>query len=69
MEDELGSLDVGREADISVLDVLKGRFVLSDNSGDEVVTDTLIRPEFCLRAGTRHDADSPLVPPAIEAAA
>ena len=69
MEDELGSLAVGREADISVLDVLKGRFLLSDNSGAEVVADTLIRPAFCLRAGVRHDADSPLVPPAIEAAA
>ena len=30
MEDEMGSLGVGREADVSVLDVLKGRFVLSD---------------------------------------
>ena len=69
MEDELGRLDVGREADVSVLDVLKGRFRLSDNSGVEVVTDTLIRPAFCLRGGTRFDADSPLVPPAIEAAA
>ena len=69
MEDELGSLEVGREADISVLDVLEGRFRLSDNSGAEVVTDTLLRPAFCLRGGTRHDADSPLVPPAIEAAA
>ena len=69
MEDALGSLDVGREADISVLDVLKGRFQLSDNSGVEVVTDTLIRPAFCLRAGMRYDADSPLVPPAMEAAA
>ena len=69
MEDELGSLAVGREADVSVLDVLEGRFLLSDNSGAEVVADTLVRPAFCLRAGVRHDADSPLVPPAIEAAA
>ena len=69
MEDELGSLDVGREADVSVLEVLKGRFVLSDNSGAEVVTDTLIRPDFCLRDGVKFDADSPLVPPAVEAAA
>ena len=69
MEDALGSLAVGREADISVLEVLKGRFQLSDNSGVEVVTDTLLRPVFCLRAGTRYDADSLLVPPAIEAAA
>ena len=69
MEDELGSLAVGREADVTVLDVLKGRFQLSDNSGVEMVTDTLIRPAFCLRGGTRIDADSLLVPPAIEAAA
>ena len=69
MEDELGSLAVGREADVTVLDVLKGRFQLSDNSGVDVVTDTLIRPAFCLRGGTRIDADSLLVPPAIEAAA
>ena len=69
MEDELGSLAVGREADISVLDVLKGRFQLSDNSGAEVVADTLIRPAFCLRGGVRYEADSPLVPPAMEAAA
>ena len=69
MEDELGSLAVGREADVTVLDLLKGRFQLSDNSGVEMVTDTLIRPAFCLRGGTRIDADSLLVPPAIEAAA
>ena len=69
MEDELGSLAVGREADISVLDLLKGRFQLTDNSGVEVVTDTLIRPAFCLRGGVRLDADSPLVPPVIETAA
>ena len=69
MEDALGSLGIGREADVSVLDVLKGRFLLSDNSGAEVVTDTLLRPAFCLRGGMRIDADSPLVPPAIEAAA
>ena len=69
MEDALGCLAVGREADISVLDVLKGRFQLSDNSGVEVVTDTLLRPAFCLRGGVRHAPDSPLVPPVIEAAA
>ena len=69
MEDTLGSLGLGREADISVLDMLKGRFLLSDNSGAEVVTDTLLRPAFCLRGGMRIDADSPLVPPAMEAAA
>jgi dihydroorotase len=65
--DEVGSLKPGREADVSVLEVLSGRFKLSDNSGVEVVTDKLIRPLFCLRAGVRHDSNSPLIPEAIAA--
>ena len=69
MEDEIGSLAVGRVADVSVLEVLKGRFRLSDNSRAEAVTETLLRPAFCLRGGVRFDADSPLVPPTIEEAA
>jgi dihydroorotase len=67
MQDEIGSLQVGREADISVLDIANGRFKLSDNSGVEVVTDKLIRPVFCLRGGKRFDSDSPLIPDAIAA--
>ena len=67
MEDEIGSLQVGRKADVSVLEVLNGRFKLSDNSGVEVVTDKLIRPVFCLRDGVRFDSDSPLIPAAIAA--
>ncbi len=67
MQGEIGSLQVGREADISVLDIANGRFKLSDNSGVEVVTDKLIRPVFCLRGGKRFDSDSPLIPDAIAA--
>jgi dihydroorotase len=67
MEDEIGALKVGREADVSVLEILNGRFKLSDNSGVEVITDRLIRPVFCLRGGVRHDSDSPLIPDAIAA--
>lgn len=66
-EDEIGALKPGREADVSVLEILNGRFKLSDNSGVEVVTDKLIRPVFCLRGGVRHDSDSPLIPDAIAA--
>ena len=62
MEDEIGALQVGREADVSVLEILNGTFKLSDNSGVEVVSDKLIRPVFCLRDGVRHDSDSPLDP-------
>jgi len=66
-EDEVGALKVGRQADVSVLEILSGRFKLSDNSGVEVITDRLIRPVFCLRGGVRHDSDSPFIPDAITA--
>lgn len=67
MEDQIGALKVGFEADVSVLEIQNGRFKLFDNSGVEVVTDRLIRPSFCLRAGVRYDSDSPLIPDAIAA--
>jgi dihydroorotase len=62
LEHEIGTLAPGRAADVSVLDMLAGRFTLSDNSGEQVVSDRMIVPVFCLRDGIRHDADSPLVP-------
>src|SRR5262249_43533973 len=37
MEDSIGALLPGREADISVLDLLRGRFTLLDNSGEQVI--------------------------------
>jgi dihydroorotase len=67
LESEIGALRPGMEANISVLEIMNGRFKLFDNSGVEVVTDRLIRPSFCLRAGKRYDADSPLIPDAIAA--
>ena len=67
MQDEIGTLKPGREADVSVVDILNGRFKLSDNNGVEVITDRLIRPVFCLRGGMRHDSDSPFIPRAIAA--
>ena len=69
LEDSIGSLQIGREADISVLELRHGRFELRDNSGEVVVANELIAPAFALRAGARYDADSPLVPPAMELAA
>jgi dihydroorotase len=62
LEHEIGTLAPGRAADVSVLEVLTGRFTLSDNSGEQVTADRMIAPVFCLRDGMRHDADSPLVP-------
>lgn len=67
MEDSLGSLAVGRVADVSVLDDVRGRFVLRDNEDHRVIAERLLQPSFCLRAGKRFDADSPILPQAIAA--
>jgi dihydroorotase len=69
MQDSLGTLAVGREADISVLELREGAFALSDNSGVEVTAAQAFAPLFCLRAGRRHDCDSPLIPPVLSVAA
>ncbi len=63
MEDSIGSLAVGREADISVLDLLRGRFTLADNSGEKVIAEEMLNPAFAVRGGTVTQADSALIPP------
>ena len=67
MEDSLGSLAVGRTADVSVLNDVRGRFVLRDNEDHRVIAERLLQPAFCLRKGERFDADSPILPQAIAA--
>ncbi|SDV48853.1 amidohydrolase/deacetylase family metallohydrolase [Chitinasiproducens palmae] len=62
MADRIGSLQVGRAADVSVLDDQRGRWVLEDNEGTQVITDRMLSPRFCLRDGVRHDAISPTLP-------
>jgi dihydroorotase len=69
MKDSLGSLQVGREADISVLQLLQGHFELSDNSGERVVAPEMVVPVFALRAGERIDANSPFIPAPMPVAA
>ncbi|MEM7749010.1 MAG: amidohydrolase/deacetylase family metallohydrolase [Pseudomonadota bacterium] len=65
--DEIGSLQVGHAADVSVLKVENGKFFLYDNSDAEEIADKLVLPAFCLRDGVRYDITSPLVPDAIAA--
>lgn len=62
MEDSLGTLQAGREADVSVLELREGHFELRDNSGARERADRLLTPCFALRAGQYHAADSPLIP-------
>jgi len=62
MQDTLGALRVGAEADISVLADERGHWTLSDNEGTRVAARRLLRPLFCLRAGQRYDARAPILP-------
>jgi dihydroorotase len=65
--EEIGSLAVGRVADVSVLDDLRGRFALRDNDSNTVVAERLLQPAFCLRAGQRFDAVASILPTAVAA--
>ena len=67
MSNEIGSLAPGRVADVSVLDDLRGRFLLRDNDQNEVVAERLLQPVFCLRAGERFDSDASILPAAVAA--
>jgi dihydroorotase len=62
LADEIGTLRPGAAADVSVIADERGRWVLRDNEGTEVVAERLLRPLFCLRAGQRFDADAPILP-------
>ena len=61
---DLGTLAPGNPADVSVLHDERGRWALSDNEGTQVVSDRLLRPDFCLRDGVRFDADAAILPTA-----
>ena len=65
--DEIGALKPGRDADISVLTDIPGRYILRDNENTEVVAERLLQPAFCLRAGVRHDPIAPILPHAVAA--
>ncbi len=62
MEDEIGTLRPGLVADISVLDLLDGRFELADNSGVKVTAQQMFMPALIVRAGQCFDCTSPLIP-------
>lgn len=67
MEGELGTLQVGGVADISVLGDARGRWLLRDNEGTELVAERMLTPAFCLRAGERFDATASILPQPQEA--
>ena len=57
MDKELGTLRVGRAADVSVFDLESGRWNLRDFADNEVVAEQRFVPDFVLRGGVRHAAD------------
>jgi dihydroorotase len=67
LSDTIGALRTGMDADVSVLAQKPGRHILRDNEKTEVVADSLLQPDFCLRAGVRHDAVAPILPRAVAA--
>jgi len=62
LEDEMGALSVGMPADISALRVIDGNWTLVDSDQVTHKAKQLIHPEFAIRAGKFHRADSPLLP-------
>jgi len=62
LESEMGALSVGMPADISALRVIDGDWLLVDSDSVTKKAKQLIHPEFALRAGKFHRADSPLLP-------
>ena len=67
LSDALGSLRPGVVADVTVLSDHRGKFLLQDNERTQIVAERLLQPEFCLRAGKRHDATAPILPQAVAA--
>lgn len=65
LSDQIGSLRPGVDADVTVISDLRGKFLLRDNEGTEVIAERLLQPDFCLRAGKRYDAVASILPEAV----
>jgi dihydroorotase len=69
MEDQIGALKPGMDADISVFRVLDGEWTLRDSNGVEVIAHQLLHPECVVRMGQVIQVDSPLLPDLAQLAA
>ncbi|OBS10222.1 amidohydrolase/deacetylase family metallohydrolase [Acidihalobacter prosperus] len=61
LSDEIGSLQPGLRADVSVLDLAEGEFRLRDNGGAEATAAALFVPALTLKDGRPIEVDSPVV--------
>ncbi len=62
MDKELGALVVGSTADISVIDMISGRWLLEDTSRMKIVAEKMIHPKLAIRGGKVYRPTSPLLP-------
>jgi dihydroorotase len=69
LEAEMGSLSVGMPADLSAMRLIEGDWTLVDSERVTHPATQLLHPEFAIRGGKLHRADSPLLPEFAAAAA
>jgi dihydroorotase len=62
LETEMGALSVGLPADLSVMRLIEGEWTLVDSERATHPATRLLHPEFAVRGGKLHHADSPLLP-------
>ncbi|MNC92738.1 dihydroorotase [compost metagenome] len=62
LEAEMGALSVGMPADLSVARLIDGDWTLVDSEQMTHPARQILHPEFAVRAGKVHRADSPLLP-------
>ena len=62
IEDEFGSIQVGRPANLSMVDIVSGHWTLQDLTGVTLTADRLIQPRMAIRDGNVIKANSPLLP-------
>jgi dihydroorotase len=61
LDGRIGTLAPGVAADVSVLARDVGRWTLQDSLGAQLTANERLRPEFALKDGRLHQADSPLL--------
>lgn len=62
LDSELGALAPGRSAELSIVNVVAGRWKLKDSRGAEIMATEMIHPRLSVRAGKTIRVDSPLLP-------
>ena len=61
-EQSIGTLRAGAQGDVTVLNDERGRWVMQDNEGTQVMTERMLTPAFCLMKGKRFDATATILP-------